>query len=377
MRRLIAVASLTIFVEVAFFEAITPLLADYRNRLDLTEGDAGILVGSYAVGSVLASLPAGFAASRIGPRRVIVGGLVVFGSSGAAFGLADPFGLLVVTRFLQGAAGAALWAGALTWMINSVPQERRGAVIGIALGTAVAGALFGPVIGALASEIGTEIVFSGVFALSAVLLAVTLTIPDVTVRGASSLAGVARAIRSSRVLWSAGMVIVPSLMFGAVAVLVPLRIDDLGGSNLLVAAGFGGGAAIEASLSPLVGRYSDRHGRFLPYAVGTAIGGAAILLVPATSIPLVIGALAGTAVAAGMSFAPAAARLADAADAVQLHQGYATGLSNMAWAIGQVLGAVLGGVVAELTGGPLVPSILVGALLAGTAVAARRRIGLS
>ncbi|HZJ28942.1 MAG TPA: MFS transporter, partial [Solirubrobacterales bacterium] len=70
MRRLITVACAVIFVDVAFFEAITPLLADYRNQLGLGEGEAGLLVGSYAVGSVLFSLPAGFAASRLGPRLV-------------------------------------------------------------------------------------------------------------------------------------------------------------------------------------------------------------------------------------------------------------------------------------------------------------------
>src|SRR5665811_385136 len=51
VRRLITVACAVIFVDVAFFEAITPLLADYRNQLGLGEGEAGLLVGSYAVGS--------------------------------------------------------------------------------------------------------------------------------------------------------------------------------------------------------------------------------------------------------------------------------------------------------------------------------------
>lgn len=376
MRRLLTVASLVIFVDVAFFEAITPLLAGYRNDLDLGEGAAGLLVGSYAVGSVLASLPVGYFASRWGPRRLILVGLVFFGAAGAAFGLMDTLTPLVVTRFIQGAAGAALWAGAMTWMINSAPLQRRGAVIGIALGMAVAGALFGPAFGAIASEIGTEVVFSGVAVLSAILFVAALTIPDVTIRSWPGVRTVGYSLTRAQLLWSVGMVSVPSTMFGVVAVLVPLQIDDLGGSSILVAVGFAGGAAVEASLSPLIGRYSDRHGRFLPFAVGTGIGAVAIMFVPAASIPLVLGALIGAAVAAGMSFAPASARLSDSADTVGLHQGFATAMGNMAWAIGQVVGSVAGGAIAELSGGPLLPCILTAALMLTTSLAARRKIGV-
>ena len=53
-------------------------------------------------------------------------------------------------RFVQGLAAASLWSGALTWLINSFPAARRGAVIGTALGVAISGALIGPAIGALA-----------------------------------------------------------------------------------------------------------------------------------------------------------------------------------------------------------------------------------
>ena len=57
-------------------------------------------------------------------------------------------------------------------------------------------------------------------------------------------------------------------MFGAIEVLVPLRIDDLGGGHALIAAGFIVGAAIEAVLAPIAGRYSDRVGRRTPFVAG-------------------------------------------------------------------------------------------------------------
>ena len=59
----------------------------------------------------------------------------------------------------------------------------------------------------------------------------------------------------------AAFVAVPSVMFGAIEVLVPLRIDALGGGHGVIAGGFIAGAALEAVLAPIAGRFSDRVGR--------------------------------------------------------------------------------------------------------------------
>ena len=63
--------------------------------------------------------------------------------------------------------------------------------------------------------------------------------------------------------------------------------------------------------------------------------------------------------------------LSDAAEASGLHQGFSAGLTNMAWATGQVCGGVGGGAAAEATGDAL-PCLLVAAMLPVTAAAAWR-----
>ena len=373
MRRLLIICCLVVFIDVAFYEAITPLLADYRNNLGLTKGEAGILVGAYAAGSIIASLPAGLAAARLGPRPVIFWGLIIFAVSGTIFGFANGYWVLTVMRLIQGAAAAAMWSGSFAWLINAYPPERRGAVIGTALGVAVAGALFGPAIGALAGEIGTELVFSVVGALS-LLLAVGIYLqPDTTIRTQHRIAQIWASLRERPVLYGALLVTAPSVMFGAVAVLVPLQIDALGGSRLLVAAGFAAGAGLEATLAPLVGRYSDRHGRMLPYTVGAVVCLVAVMLVPIPSIPMVLGALGAAALGAGMTFAPASAQLADSAEIAGLHQAIASATSNMAWALGQVVGAVAGGALAEAFG-EIVPCVLIALFIAVVAASAWRRV---
>jgi MFS family permease len=374
MRRLLWLASAMIFFDVAFFAAIAPLLPDYVDQLGLSKAQAGILSASYAAGTLLASLPAGFVASRVGPRRTVISGLLLLGVSSLVFGQVDEIDLLDATRFTQGIAGALIWAGALTWLITSAPEESRGRVIGTALGTAVAGALLGPALGALAASIGTGLVFGSVLIVTIALAWAASRLPEVRAPERQSLGEVVATMLSKPILDGAVFVAVPSVMFGAIEVLVPLRIDSLGGGHGVIAAGFIGGAALEAVLAPIAGRASDRIGRRLPYVAGLTICAVAMVAIAlAQTLGGVLAALIVTSLGAGLCFAPALTLLSDIAESSRLHQGFAAGLSNMAWASGQVVGGIGGGVVASLSGNAL-PSIAIAALLLVTVAYAFRTL---
>jgi MFS family permease len=366
MRRLLLLASAMIFFDVAFFAAIAPLLPGYVNDLGLSKAQAGILSASYAAGTLLASLPAGFVASRVGPRRCVIAGLMLLGGSSLVFGLVDEINLLDAARFTQGVAGALIWSGALTWLITSAPEESRGRVIGTALGTAVAGALLGPALGAVAASVGTGPVFGSVLVIASALAFAASRLPEGATPELQSRREVVDTLLSRPILDGVIFVAVPSVMFGAIEVLVPLRIDALGGGHGVIAAGFIGGAALEAVLAPLAGRLSDRVGRRTPYVIGMTICAVAMVAIAfAQSLGGVLAALIVTSLGAGLCFAPALTLLSDIADSSRLHQGFAAGLSNMAWALGQVVGGVGGGVVASVTGNAL-PSVAISVLLVVT-----------
>ncbi len=374
MRRLLVLASAMIFFDVAFFAAIAPLLPEYVDDLGLSKAEAGVLSAAYAAGTLLGSLPAGFLASRMGPRKTAIHGLLLLGCSSLVFGLAEEILLLDGARFVQGIAGALIWSGALTWLITAAPEDRRGAIIGRALGTAIAGALLGPALGAVAASIGTGPVFGSVLVVTILLSLAAARLPEPQVPQRQSLNEVLRTLVSRPVLEAAAFVAVPSVMFGAIEVLVPLRIDALGGGHGLIAAGFILGAALEAMLAPLAGRLSDRVGRRSPYVAGLSICALAMVTIATVgTLGLVLGGLILTSLGAGLCFAPALTLLSDVAESSRLHQGFAAGLSNMAWAAGQVVGGVGGGVVASLTG-YAEPSLAIAALLALTVAYAFRTL---
>jgi MFS family permease len=366
MRRLLLLASAMIFFDVAFFAAIAPLLPGYVDELGLSKAQAGILSASYAAGTLVASLPAGFVASRVGPRRTVVSGLLLLGVASLVFGQVHTIGLLDSARFIQGVAGALIWSGALTWLITASPEENRGSVIGTALGTAVAGALLGPALGALAASVGTGPVFGSVLVVTLFLAYQALRLPEVSSPERQSLHEVRATMLSRPILDATAFVAVPSVMFGAIEVLVPLRIDALGGGHGIIAAGFIAGAALEATLAPLAGRFSDRVGRRTPYVTGLSICAVAMVAIAlAQTLGSVLAALIMTSLGAGLCFAPALTLLSDVAESSSLHQGFAAGLSNMAWAAGQVAGGIGGGVVASVTGNAI-PSIAIAGLLLAT-----------
>lgn len=374
MRRLLVLASTMVFFDVAFYAAIAPLLPDYVAQFGLSKAEAGVLAASYAAGTLIFSLPAGLVATWAGPRRTVIGGLLLLGFSSVVFGFGGHIALLDLSRFCQGVAGALIWSGALTWLITSTPPERRGSVIGTAVGTAVAGALVGPLVGAIAAEVGTELVFSAVLAIAAVLAAIAARTPEVGAPERQPLREVAAIVATRPILTATAFVAVPSLMFGAVEVLVPLRIDELGGGHVAIAGGFIAGAAIEASLAPFAGRYSDRVGRRAPFVLGISICAISMVgIAAAGALAPILAALILGSLGAGVCLSPALTTLSEAADRSRLHQGFAAGLSNMAWAAGQTVGALAGGGVASAAG-YAAPSLAVAALLVLTSVYAFRAL---
>jgi MFS family permease len=352
-----------VFFDVVFFSAIAPLLPSYVADLGLSKAEAGVLSASYAAGTLVFALPAGLLAARIGPRRTVIVGLLTLGCASVVFGFADSFLLLDAARFAQGAAGALIWSGALTWLIAFAPAERRGAVIGTALGTAVAGALLGPALGALAAEIGTELVFSSVLGIAIGLAVFASRQPQAAPSEPQNLHEVIDTVLSRPIMLGTVFVAIPSVMFGAVDVLAPLQIASLGGGHALIAGGFIAGAALEGILAPIAGGYSDRVGRRTPFVAGLSVCVVAIAaVVTAESMSVAVVGLMLTSLGGGLCLTPALAMLSELAESSHLHQGFAAGLSNMAWAAGQVAGGLIGGGAASVAGNAA-PGVLIGALL--------------
>jgi len=158
-------------------------------------------------------------------------------------------------------------------------------------------------------------------------------------------------------------------------VLAPLRLNSLGASALVIGATFLAAAAVEAALSPLTGRLSDRHGALTPVRISLAVAVAVAVLAPLlTPATLLVAVLIVGMPSFGTLYTPAAALVSAGADRLGLNQGLAFGLGNLAWASGQGAGAAASGVLAQATTDLLPYTLLASAFLV-TLVVLRPRAG--
>ena len=69
LRRLVAVCCLVLIADLALVQVLVPLLPYYADKLGFGPAESGRLVAAFAVGSLVAAIPAGMLCSRIGSRR--------------------------------------------------------------------------------------------------------------------------------------------------------------------------------------------------------------------------------------------------------------------------------------------------------------------
>ena len=365
MRRLFVLVAAVILVDTMFYAAIVPLLPQYSEELGLSKSAAGILSASYAAGTLLAALPSGWLAAKVGVRQSMLIGLGLLSASSLAFAFADEIVLLDLARFAQGLGGACAWTGGLAWLLAAGPRERRGELVGSVLAVAIAGLLLGPVIGGIATVAGPEAVFSAVAVAAICLFVWVARTPGVPASAVPGLRSVAAMILTRPVMLAFWLVALPSALAGLIDVLAPLRLDDLGATGIAVGAVFLIAAAIEATVSAAVGRLSDRRGPMFPIRAGLVASGLVALLAPVPASIALLGLIVVVVfLAMSLIWSPAMALLSDNGEAAGLDLAFASALVSLAWAGGQVFGGSVLTAVADATSDAFAYSLIAAAFAA-------------
>ncbi len=373
MRRLVLLVSAIIFVDTLLFTALTPLVPKYVDEFGLSKTGAGLLVGAFGAGAVLGGIPGGLAAARFGPKRAVVGTLVLMCVGSLAFAAADSAVALGVARFVQGIASTATWAASLAWISVTAPLSRRGEVIGITFGVAVFGAVVGPVFGGVAEWVGIAPSFTAMAILALVFAGVAALAGSAAAQETVSVAGLKRALRDERFVGGLWLSMLPAILFGTLIVLSPLALDDAGWSTFAIAGVFFVAGLMEVAINPLLGRFTDRVGRLIPIRVGLAVSALSAVALAAGPRAAAVAVLAVAAtVSFGSLYTPGMALTSRRAEVVGLAQGLAWGVTNTAWALGELIGPTTGGALAERAGDAA--PYLVGASLCALTLAATYRV---
>ena len=372
-RRLVSLIRLVLLFESALYSAVSPVLPHYAHTLHASKSAIGVLAAAYPAGLIPGAIVGFWVATRAGVRRTTVLGLCGFGLAVIAFGFGSSLVMLDALRAVQGLFCGLIWCGGLTWVIHVTPVHRRSRTLGGVLGAATFGTLLGPILGTVAVVIGTRPAFSLVGLLALGLAAQTLRHPDAPKSSGVDLEQTVR--EQLRGAWGSHglrlgvwLVLLEAATFGAVNALLPLRLAQFGASGLAIGLTFVLASALSASLSTIVGRVTDRRGPYLPLIAGLVTGAPlmALIVVPQATLPLAALMVITFGGPLTFSMIPAASLMTDSAEAVGVSLVLATTLFNLAYALGETLGAPISASTAQATS-DFVPLLAIALLMLATA----------
>jgi MFS family permease len=303
-------------------------------------------------------------------KPTILIGLAGMTVTTALFGFAQSQWLLDVARLLQGAASSCSWTAGLAWLIADAPANARGRLIGSAMGVAIFGAMLGPVVGGIASVTSPEVTFGGIACIGLALAAWAASMPSQREPSRQPISMLFRALTKRRMLASVWLVSLPSISFGTLGVLAPLRLHTLGLGAVAISAVWLVAIALEATATPLIGHISDRRGRVWPLRIGAGAAGVCFGLLAAldgrwwTYAAVIV----VCSFALGAFWAPSMSLASDEAEARGLDYAFGFAIINLAWAPSQVAGSAGGGRLADATS-DAVAYIVLAALFALTLAA--------
>lgn len=220
-----------------------PLLVDIGDALDLSATGLGALLSVFAFGRLLADLPAGRAAERCAPNRLISMSAALAAVGSVMTGLAPGPVVLYSAAFVLGIASTITITTSVT-VFSAAPMRRRGMSLSMFAGAMLAGQAVGPALGGAA---GSVLDWRGAFIVGGVIAA--------AVGGAVLLRPIPVVVAAVTGATPGGEDHVPPRVLAVLYLLPALQ--------------FSVGAALIQTLIPLVG--SEQLG-FGPGLVGAAIG---------------------------------------------------------------------------------------------------------
>ncbi len=159
--------------------AALPVLPTYvRGPLHSSDLAVGVVVGAFAVTSVVCRPLAGRQADQRGRRIVMVGGALAMTLGGLLYLVSDSVATHLA-RLVVGVGEGSLYTAGATWAVDLAPEDQRGLALGL-FGLAVWGGLsVGPVAGELLrSNVGYSSVWILTAALPATGALIALRLPE-------------------------------------------------------------------------------------------------------------------------------------------------------------------------------------------------------
>ena len=140
----LCLAQMAVMVDNTILNVALPSIA--RSLDTGTAGVQGAVLG-YSLAQAALLLTAGSVADAVGHRRMLIGGLLLFGAGSVAASFAPTVALLIAARVVMGCGGACLMTSTLAVITLTFDDASRLRAIGLWAATGSAAFMAGPLLG--------------------------------------------------------------------------------------------------------------------------------------------------------------------------------------------------------------------------------------
>lgn len=255
---------------------------------------AGLVAAMAGLGMLLGDVPSGWIISRLGERRAVAVATLVGVGGAVLSAVATHPAWIGVGVALVGLSTAVSMVARQNSVVEVVPYSHRGRAMSLVAASMRAGLLLGPFLGAaIVAGIGPE---GGLWiqaAAVAVAGALMMLVPDATVRGSGTGAGVwETAMCHAEVLTRVGSgAMVLGVCRTARTAVLPLWAAYVGLDAVTTSLVFGLGGAVDLLVSLPAGRALDTIGRVPVAIASTTVFALGCLVLPLAHGPLSVGAV--------------------------------------------------------------------------------------
>ncbi len=339
----------------------SPVLPLFTSYLGADPAKVGMVAAVSAFTGIVASIPAGILSDRLGRRRMLIFSAIVFASAPFLYLLVTNIYQLAAIRFYHGLATAVFVPVSMA-LVSDLFQKERGEKIGWFSTSTLAGRFMAPLIGG--AIIGAMVInpgFSykivyivcGITGVLVLLLAVRIQDSDEHINNKRSWAETADIFKT--VISNRGILITSAVeaailfAYGTFETFLPLYSIKAGISAYEIGIFLSSQVITLALTKPVMGKFSDKHGREPQIFAGAIIGAVCIggFSMFKSFIPLL-----GLSILFGLSLSivtsATSALIADLS--MQENCGSAMGVLGSIMDIGHTTGPLIAGIVAAYFG---------------------------
>ena len=336
---------------------VLPLLASHLN---CSPSEVGMIASVSTLTGVIFSLPAGLISDRFGRKNLLMGSLFVFATAPFLYLLSVNTWQLGLIRFYHGLATAVFTPIAMA-LVADIFQTKRGERLGwfstsTLIGRFVAPMVGGSVLGAAALHpaMGFKVVYGicGVAGILALLAGFRIQAPAVH-RKAQSLQSSFKVfkcvISNHGILWASLVEAAILFAYGTMETFLPLYASQHGMNPYKIGGLLSSQILTLVLTRPMMGKFSDKHGRIRQIFWGAVFGaccigslGAFTTFLPLLCVSIIFGLCLSTVTSA------TSALIADMT--TQESRGAAMGVFGSVMDIGHSTGPLAGGVISGFYG---------------------------